>query len=189
MIQETSNNKSPVTLTELKILILNNGEHIQENTESILGLTKKVEENTTNIVGLSQKVDQNTASIAKLGEKADRNTGSIARLERKTDKNYKELKDRDLAFEKKFSRNIGEISETHTHIFDQLAKIDTKIDKVGEKLTERIDNMNNLLKAGVEDLMQGKRERFFIQAHLEGNDKRITRVEKKLELKKVGLQI
>jgi len=175
VIQETSGNKTPVTLTELKSLILNNGEHIQENTESILGLTKKVEENTTNIVGLSQKIDQNTASIA--------------RLERKTDKNYKELKDRNLAFEKKFSRNIGEISETHTHIFDQLAKIDTKIDKVGEKLTERIDNMNNLLKAGVEDLMQGKRERFFIQAHLEGNDKRITRVEKKLELKKVGLQI
>jgi len=175
VIQETSDSKTPVTLTELKILILDNGEHIQENTESILGLTKKVEENTTNIVGLSQKIDQNTASIA--------------RLERKTDKNYKELKDRNLAFEKKFSRNIGEISETHTHIFDQLAKIDTKIDKVGEKLTERIDNMNNLLKAGVEDLMQGKRERFFIQAHLEGNDKRITRVEKKLELKKVGLQI
>jgi len=175
VIQETSGNKTPVTLTELKSLILNNGEHIQENTESILGLTKKVEENTTNIVGLSQKIDQNTASIA--------------RLERKTDKNYKELKDRNLAFEKKFSRNIGEISETHTYIFDHLTKIDTKIDKVGEKLTERIDNMNNLLKAGVEDLMQGKRERFFIQAHLEGNDKRITRVEKKLELKKVGLQI
>ena len=117
--------------------------------------------------------------IMVLTKKVVGNTARLEEINKKVDENYKELKERDLKFSKEFSRNIKEIGETHIYIFDQLDKLD-------KKLTKKIDNMNNLLETSIENLMQGNRERFFMKAHLEGNDKRITKLERKTNSKKAG---
>jgi len=189
MVKETHSKSSSVTLEELKTLIIVLTGKVGENTVSLVGLDKKIEKNTVSLVELDKKVDQNTVSLAELDKKVGRNIVSLAELDKKIEGNYKELKERDLKFEKEFSKNIKEIGETHTYIFNQLSKLDRKSDKLSEKLAKRMDNMNNLLETSVKNLMQGNRERFFMKAHLEGNDKRITRLERKTNLKKAGLRI